>query len=59
MKNKTAKSQMLLRIAIVLVILVLLNIISVRIFGRLDVTNNNVFSLSDASKCLSRASTTR
>ncbi len=54
MKNKTAKSQTLLRVGIVLVILVLLNIISVRIFGRLDVTKNNVFSLSDASKELVR-----
>ena len=55
MKNKTVKSQMLLRAGIVLVILVLLNIISVRIFGRLDVTKNNVFSLSDASKELVRS----
>lgn len=54
MKNKTLKSQMLLRVGIVLVILILINIISVRVFGRLDVTRNNVFSLSDASKQLMR-----
>ncbi len=54
MKNRTLKSQMLLRTGIVLVILVLVNIISVRLFGRLDVTKNGVFSLSDASKQLMR-----
>ena len=54
MKNKTLKSQTLLRMGIVLVILVLVNIISVRLFGRLDVTKNRVFSLSDASKELMR-----
>lgn len=54
MKNKTLKSQSLLRVGIVLVILILINIISIRIFGRLDVTKNKVFSLSDASKELMR-----
>ncbi len=54
MKNKTLKSQTLLRVVIVLVILILVNIISIRIFGRLDVTRNRVFSLSDASKELMR-----
>jgi gliding-associated putative ABC transporter substrate-binding component GldG len=54
MKNKTLKSQTLLRVGIVLVILVLLNIISIRLFSRLDVTKNHVFSLSDASKELMR-----
>jgi gliding-associated putative ABC transporter substrate-binding component GldG len=54
MKNRTMKSQTLLRVGIVLVILILVNIISVRLFGRLDVTKNKVFSLSDASKELVR-----
>jgi gliding-associated putative ABC transporter substrate-binding component GldG len=54
MNKRTLKSQTLLRIGIVLVILVLVNIISVRLFGRLDVTENRVFSLSDASKEIMR-----
>ena len=54
MNKRSLKSQTLLRIGIVLVILVLVNIISVRLFGRLDVTKNRVFSLSDASKELMR-----
>ncbi|MEK9135490.1 MAG: GldG family protein, partial [Bacteroidota bacterium] len=44
------KSQTLLRVGITLGILVLLNIISVRLFGRLDVTKNSLFTLSEASK---------
>ena len=54
MNKRSLKSQTLLRIGIVLVILVLVNIISVRLFGRLDVTKNSVFSLSDASKEIMR-----
>lgn len=49
------KSQTLVRVAIVLAILVLLNIVSVRIFSRIDVTGNKLFTLSDASKELVRS----
>ncbi len=41
-------------IALVLAILVLVNIISIRIFGRLDMTRNQSFTLSEASKTLMR-----
>jgi gliding-associated putative ABC transporter substrate-binding component GldG len=50
-KNKT---QTLLRVALVFGILVLVNFISVRIFGRLDLTKADVYTLSDASKNLVR-----
>ncbi len=52
MSRKNLKSQTLTRIGIVAVILILLNIVSVRLFGRLDLTKNSVYSLSDASKNL-------
>jgi gliding-associated putative ABC transporter substrate-binding component GldG len=52
MSKKNLKSQTLTRIGIVAVILILLNIVSVRLFGRLDLTKNSVYSLSDASKNL-------
>ena len=50
MNTKSLKAQTLLRAGIVLAVLVLLNIISVRLFGRLDVTKNKLYTLSDASK---------
>lgn len=50
MNTKTLKAQTLLRVGITLVILILLNIVSIRIFGRMDVTRNRLFTLSDASK---------
>ena len=52
MTNKNLKSHTLMRVGIVAAILVLLNIVSVRLFGRLDLTKNNLFTLSDASKNL-------
>ncbi len=55
MTNRPLKSQTLIRTAIILGILVLLNIVSVRIFGRIDVTERNLFTLSDASKNLMRS----
>jgi len=55
MNKRTLKSQTLLRVAIVLAILILLNIVSVRIFGRLDVTENDLFTLSGASKEMMRS----
>jgi gliding-associated putative ABC transporter substrate-binding component GldG len=41
-----------MRVGIVAGILILLNVVSVRLFGRLDFTKNNLFSLADASKNL-------
>jgi gliding-associated putative ABC transporter substrate-binding component GldG len=52
MSNKDLRSQTLMRVGIVAVILILLNFVSVRLFGRLDLTKNSVYSLSDASKNL-------
>jgi gliding motility-associatede transport system auxiliary component len=50
MNKRTLKSQTLLRVSITLGILILLNIISIRIFGRLDLTASGIYTLSDASK---------
>jgi gliding-associated putative ABC transporter substrate-binding component GldG len=55
MTKKSLKAQTLARIATVFGILVLLNIVSVRLFGRLDFTKNRVFSLAEASKELVRS----
>lgn len=54
MSGTTLKVQTLTRVGIVAVILVLLNVVSVRLFGRLDLTKNSVYTLSDASKNLVR-----
>jgi len=51
---KTTKTQTLVRLLIVFGILVLVNVISIRIFGRLDLTGNRQFSLAEASKELMR-----
>ena len=55
MNTRTLQSQTALKVVVVLAILMLLNIISVRMFGRLDVTDNKLFTLSDASKELMRS----
>ncbi len=55
MTPKALKSQTLVRAGIIAVILILLNIVSVRVFSRLDATKNKLFSLSDASKSLMRS----
>jgi gliding-associated putative ABC transporter substrate-binding component GldG len=52
---KHQRIQSLTRGAIVLGILILLNIVSIRIFDRLDVTRSGLFTLSDASKELMRS----
>ncbi len=52
MNTNTAKTQTLIRLGIVLAILVLLNFISVRFFGRIDMTRSGLFTLADASKSL-------
>jgi gliding-associated putative ABC transporter substrate-binding component GldG len=55
MKNKTLKTQTVFRLLVVLGILILVNVISIRLFWRLDVTKNGIFTLSDASKQLMRS----
>jgi gliding-associated putative ABC transporter substrate-binding component GldG len=55
MNNKSLKYQTLVKVAVVVVILVLLNIVSIRVFGRLDVTKNGLFTLSEASRQLMRS----
>jgi gliding-associated putative ABC transporter substrate-binding component GldG len=55
MNNRSLKSRTLLRVGAVLIILILLNIISVRIFGRIDMTANRQFTLAEASKQLMRS----
>ncbi len=54
MTMKTKKTEALVRIALVFGILVVINFISVRIFGRIDLTKNSVYTLSEASKNLVR-----
>ena len=54
MTPKSLKSQTLIRTGIVLAILIALNIISIRIFGRFDMTRNSQFTLSEASKSMVR-----
>lgn len=49
---KKQQTQTLVRIALILGILVVLNFISIRLFGRLDLTSQGVYTLSDASKKL-------
>lgn len=46
------KTQAVVRILLILGILTLVNFISVRLFGRLDLTRQKVYTLSDASKKL-------
>jgi gliding-associated putative ABC transporter substrate-binding component GldG len=49
---KKQKTQTLARALLVLGILVLINVISIRVFDRLDLTAQKVYTLSDASKKL-------
>jgi gliding-associated putative ABC transporter substrate-binding component GldG len=49
---KKQKTQTLVRALLVLGILALINVISIRVFGRLDLTAQKVYTLSDASKKL-------
>jgi gliding-associated putative ABC transporter substrate-binding component GldG len=50
----TKKTQTIIRVLLVLGILILINFISVRVFGRLDLTKSGAYTLSDASKNLVR-----
>jgi len=49
---KPQRIQTLTRLAIVFALVVLANFISIRLFGRLDLTAQNVYTLSDASKSI-------
>jgi gliding-associated putative ABC transporter substrate-binding component GldG len=49
---KDRKTQIFIRLAVVAGILIVLNVISIRLFGRLDLTAQGVYTLSDASKKL-------
>ena len=49
---KNVKTQALIKILLILGILILVNFISIRLFGRLDLTRQNIYTLSDASKKL-------
>ena len=49
---KKQMSQTLVRIGLILGILVVLNFISIRLFGRLDLTSQGVYTLSEASRKL-------
>ena len=49
---KPQKTQTLTRLVIVLALIILVNFISIRLFGRLDLTSQNVYTLSDASKTI-------
>ena len=50
MNTRSLKSRSLLLIAFALAALILLNVISIRLFGRVDMTERDLFTLSDASK---------
>jgi len=54
MTPQSLKSQTLARLGIVLAILIVVNIISIRVFDRFDLTRNGQYTLSDASKTLVR-----
>ena len=52
MHPREGKRQTLLRFGLLVGILILANVISVRIFSRLDLTEGSVYTLSDASRLL-------
>jgi len=52
MTKKAHKTQALISLGVVAAILILLNFVSVRWFGRIDMTRNSQFTLADASKRL-------
>ncbi len=49
---KSDKTQIIIRALLIAAILVLVNIISIRLFGRLDLTKQGVFTLAEASRDL-------
>ena len=52
MNTRQMKSQTLVRVGLIALILIVLNFVSVRLFSRIDLTRNHVYSLSQASKNL-------
>lgn len=52
MNTTSLKTRALILVTVTLVALVLLNIISIRVFGRMDLTRNEMFTLSEASRTL-------
>jgi gliding-associated putative ABC transporter substrate-binding component GldG len=52
MRSKLRKTQSVVRSLLVIAIVVVVNVIAVRVFGRIDLTAQHVFTLSDASKNL-------
>ena len=53
--NSNKRNQAVVRVLLVLGILVLINIISIMLFSRLDLTKHGLYTLSDASKKLVRS----
>ncbi|MEX1139981.1 MAG: Gldg family protein [Bacteroidota bacterium] len=49
---KSTKIHSLIQAAVVFGIVILVNIISIRLFGRIDLTEENVYTLADASKAI-------
>jgi gliding-associated putative ABC transporter substrate-binding component GldG len=49
---RSSRTQILIQAAIVFAIVIVVNIISVRLFGRIDLTAENVYTLADASKAI-------
>ncbi|MFH0991322.1 MAG: Gldg family protein [bacterium] len=46
------KTQVIIRLLLTIAILIVVNFISIRLFGRLDLTDQGVYTLSDASRTL-------
>jgi len=55
MSSKRGKTQAIIRSVLLIGIVVVVNVIAVRVFGRLDLTAQRVFTLADASKDLVRS----
>lgn len=53
-KVKSMKTQSIIKIILISAIVILINVISIRIFTRIDLTSNNIYTLTEASKNLMR-----
>lgn len=53
-RKRSKRNNSIFRVAIIFAILILINVISVRIFGRIDLTASKIYTLSDASRDLVR-----
>lgn len=49
-ETKSRKMQTMLKVLLILAILIVVNIISIRLFGRIDLTKNEIYTLSETSK---------